>query len=235
MDVALDSAAVASIPCTTGNVVVVIAVSIALKLGFPASLLHNFDAPISSTLVRTIPALALLAELVVVLRPATITAVPITSSVVVVIVTCFVTFPLRASAFPLNGFRTRVGRWYEGTIHAFTLLAILVIIAWPAAVTPVPIAASYAKRVIQALSCALKSDKQRTAYFNSRKLSKSAHTRSRKKINLLLTVVVVIVAMLITLVFGRTALAFYIVGTFVALGFVRAVEAFTGFTIPVII
>lgn len=180
-NVAFISAAVASVPRASSDVVVVIAEAIALELGRPASFLDHFDALITFALVCTIPALALFAVAVVVIRSTAISSVPITSSVVVLVVAVLIAFPIRFHATALYGLRALVGRSFEGAVPAFALLAVLVVVARPTAVPSIPVAAS---------------------------------------------VVVVVVAKLVTLVLLSTTPEFAVADTGVALAFESTIEAF---------
>ena len=95
----------------------------------------------------TVPALALCAVAVFLLRSAAVASVPCTSGDVVSIVTVLVTFPFQLLATLLNGLSALVALGFERAVQAFALLAILVIVPRATAIAPIPIAASCVKQV----------------------------------------------------------------------------------------
>jgi len=92
--VGLISAAITTIPITATNIVIVIAVAIALELGSTTSLLEVVDALVTLLNVCAVLTFTFLAVFVI-FGTATVTAIPGATSVVVVIVAVAIAFPVR--------------------------------------------------------------------------------------------------------------------------------------------
>jgi len=88
------SAAITTIPITATNIVVVIAVAIALELGSTTSLLEVVDALVTLLNVCAVLTFTFLAVFVI-FGTATVAAIPCATSIVVVVVAVAIAFPVR--------------------------------------------------------------------------------------------------------------------------------------------
>jgi len=106
-DVGFISAAVATVPIAAADIVVVIAEAVALELGSAAAFLEVINACITLFNVCAVLTFTFLAVFIV-FGTATVAAIPIATSVVVVVIAVVIAFPIgRATTF-VYGFGVRV-------------------------------------------------------------------------------------------------------------------------------
>jgi len=141
---------VTAIPITASIVVVIVAVTIAFPLWCATTFLDRFDASVALRYEGTVPTLAFFAKVVVVLRSAAITLVPVATRVVVVIVTVFVPDVIFSTTTTFNVIGAFVSLGYECAVLAFAFFT-EVIIVFPAAVATIPIATGVVVVIITVL------------------------------------------------------------------------------------
>jgi hypothetical protein len=94
-DVAFLSTAVTIVPRATTKIVGVVAVAVAFEFRSATSLLEIFDTCIAPSLVRAVLAFAFFAVFVI-FGATTVTAIPSTASIIIVVIAVAVTLPIRS-------------------------------------------------------------------------------------------------------------------------------------------
>jgi len=101
--IVLRSAAVTTVPLAAGHIISVVAVFIALELGSATTFLHVLDTSVALNDIRAVQAFAFFAVSVI-FGATTVTAIPSTASIVIVIVAVTIAFPLRCATTFLHSF-----------------------------------------------------------------------------------------------------------------------------------
>jgi len=101
------SAAVTTVPLAAGNIITVVAVFIALELRSATTFFHVLDTSVALNLIRAVQAFAFFAVSVI-FGATTVTAIPSTASIVIVIVAVTIAFPLWCATTFLDRFDASV-------------------------------------------------------------------------------------------------------------------------------
>ena len=101
--------------------------------------LHGFDASVSLGYKCAVQTFTLFAETIVVFGSTAIAIIPITTSVVVAIVTVLVTLPSCIGALALYLFGTLVTLVFELAVATFAIFAIFVVVLFSAAIATIPV------------------------------------------------------------------------------------------------
>jgi len=114
------STAVATVPSTATEIVIIVAVAVAYEVRRATAFSEGLHASVALRNVFTVQALALFAVTIIVNATA-VTAIPIATSVVIDIVAVVVTLPFFLAAGSLDDFiGARVFRSHEGTVLTLT-------------------------------------------------------------------------------------------------------------------